>query len=64
MELVESMSTTSWMVVASAAIIILLVLFHKAIKAALKIAVILVMLAFIVYFLHQAGIIQIPGLGN
>ena len=64
MELVESMSTTSWMVVASAAIIILLVLFHKAIKAALKIAVILVMLAFIVYFLHQAGIIQIPGLGS
>jgi hypothetical protein len=64
MELVESMSTTSWMVVASAAIIILLVLFHKAIKAALKIAVILVMLTFIVYFLHQAGIIQIPGLGN
>jgi hypothetical protein len=64
MELFESMSTTSWMVVASAAIIILLVLFHKAIKAALKIAVILVMLAFIVYFLHQAGIIQIPGLGN
>ena len=64
MELVESMSTTSWMVVASAAIIILLVLFHKAIKAALKIAVILVMLAFIVYFLHQAGLIQIPGLGN
>jgi hypothetical protein len=64
MELFESMSTTGWMVIAAALIIIILVLFAKAIKATLKTAVIIVMLAFIVYFLHQAGLIQIPGIGN
>lgn len=52
------------MVVAAAAVIIVLVLFAKAIKTVLKFAVIIVMLVFIVYFLHQAGIIQIPGIGN
>ena len=40
------------------------VVFAKTIKGALKRAVIVVMLAVIVYFLHQAGIIQIPGMGN
>jgi hypothetical protein len=64
MELFESMSTTGWMVVAAATVIIILVLFAKAIKASLKIAVIVVMLVFIIYFLHQAGLIQIPGAGN
>ena len=64
MEFFELMNTTGWLVVAAAFVIIVLVLFAKAIKAALKIAVIVVMLAFIVYFLHQAGMIQIPGIGN
>lgn len=63
MEIFESMNATGWMVVAAASIIIVLVLFHKAVKTVLKIGVIIVMLIFITYFLHQAGIIQIPGIG-
>jgi hypothetical protein len=64
MEIFNSMNATGWMVVAAAGIIIVLVLFSRVIKAMLKTAVVLVMLMFIVYFLHQAGIIQIPGIGN
>jgi hypothetical protein len=64
MEIFESMSATGWMVVAAATVIIILVLFSRVIKAMLKVAVILVMLIFILYFLHQAGIIQIPGIGS
>ena len=48
--------STTWLVVASAIIICILVLFAKAVKLALKLAVIAVMLAFIVYFLRQAGV--------
>ena len=62
MNIIAPMSTTGWMVVAAATAIIILVLFAKAIKASLKFAVIVVMLVFITYFLHQAGLIQIPGI--
>jgi uncharacterized membrane protein len=64
MEFTDSMDATTWMVVLAASVIITLVLFSKAIKFILKLAVIAVMLAVIAYFLQQAGIIQIPGLGN
>ena len=45
------------MVLIAAAIIIVLVLFAKAIKGLLKLAVIAVMILFIIYFLRQAGLI-------
>lgn len=64
MEFFESMDATSWMVVLSAVAIIVLVLFAKFIKGMLKLAVIAAMLVLIVYFLQQAGIIHIPGMGK
>ena len=54
------METTGWMVIAAALIIIVLVIFAKAIKFSLKLAVVAVMLVFILYFLHQAGILSFP----
>ena len=64
MEFLESMDATAGLVILAAVIICALVLFAKAIKGTLKLAVIAVMLVFIAYFLRQAGIIQFPGLGN
>lgn len=64
MEFIESMDATTWMMVLSCSVIIALVLFAKAIKSVLKLAVIAVMLACIAYFLQQAGIIQLPDFGK
>lgn len=50
----------TWMIVISAIIICVLALFAKAIKAPLKLAIFAVMLLYVVYFLVQAGIIQLP----
>jgi hypothetical protein len=52
----QSMDETSWMVIASASSIIVIILFAKAVKTILKIAVISVMLLLIAYFLRRAGI--------
>ena len=60
MDLIATMSTTGLMVIAAASVIIVLVLFSKAIKFILKLAVVAVMLMFITYFLVQAGAITIP----
>jgi len=57
MEQLSNIDSVTLLVVASAIIICVLVLFAKAIKFTLKLAVIAVMLAFIVYFLRQAGIL-------
>jgi hypothetical protein len=56
-ELVSSMDTTSWMVILSAAAIMAFILFAKAVKAVLKIAVIAGMLVVIAFFLRRAGIL-------
>ncbi len=60
METLSTIPSMTWMIVISAIIICVLSLFAKAIKASLKLAIIAVMLLFIVYFLVQAGIIQLP----
>jgi len=64
MEQLSNIDSVTLLVVASAVIICALVLFAKAIKFLLKLAVIAVMLAFIAYFLGQAGIIEFPWAGN
>lgn len=56
-ELASSMDTTSWMVILSAAAIVAFILFAKAVRTVLKIAVIAGMLVVIAYFLRRAGII-------
>jgi len=56
----ESLDATTVLIVLAAVIISVMVVFARAIKVSLKLAVIAVMLIFIVYFLHQAGIIQFP----
>lgn len=64
METLQSIPPMTWMIIVSAVIITVAVLFSKAIKALLKMAVILVMITFVVYFLVQAGIIELPGFGK
>jgi hypothetical protein len=51
-----TMSETSWLVIVSAAIVIAVILFAKAIKLALKLVVIATMLLLIAYFLRQQGV--------
>ena len=50
------MDETAWPAIAAAAIIIVFILFAKAVKATLKLAVIAAMLLVIAYFLRHAGI--------
>ncbi|MDH3345944.1 MAG: hypothetical protein OEL75_02045 [Kiritimatiellaceae bacterium] len=59
MESLSNIPPMTWLIFASAAIICVLVLFSKSIQLSLKPAVIAVMLLFVVYFLIQAGIIQL-----
>ena len=60
METLSTINPMTWLILVAAIIICVLVLFAKAIKFTLKLAVIAVMLAFVTYFLQQAGIIQFP----
>jgi hypothetical protein len=53
----QSMDDTSKLVILSATVIIVFILFSKVIKVILKIAVIAAMLFLIAYFLRQNGII-------
>ncbi len=64
MESLQNMPPMTWMIIVAAIIITGAVLFSKAIKVLLKLAVILVMVLFVVYFLVQAGIIEIPNIGK
>ena len=57
MEQLSNIDSVTFLVIASAVIICALVLFAKAVKFTLTLAGIAVMLAFIVYFLRQAGIL-------
>lgn len=56
-ETFQSLDSMSWIVILSATAIIAFILFAKAIKFTLKLAVIAVMLLLIAYFLRQAGIL-------
>ncbi|MCK4565419.1 MAG: hypothetical protein KAU94_12190 [Verrucomicrobia bacterium] len=57
MDTLSTIDSMTWIIMISALVICMLVLFAKAINAVLKLAVIVVMLAFVAYFLRQAGII-------
>lgn len=56
LELFSSMDNTARMVILSATLIIVFILFAKAVKFVLKLVVIAVMVLFIVYFLRMAGL--------
>ena len=56
LEQLSNIDSVTLLVLISAVIICVLVLFAKAIKFTLKLSVIALMLVFIVYFLRQAGI--------
>ena len=57
MENLQNIDPTTAMVLTAACAIIVLVLFAKFIKGLLKIGIITAMIACILYFLRQAGII-------
>ena len=57
MENLQNIDPTTAMVLIAACAIIILVLFAKFIKGLLKLAIITAMIACILYFLRQAGII-------
>ena len=57
MENLQNIDPLTALVLVAACIIIVLVLFAKAIKGLLKISIITTMIACILYFLRQAGII-------
>lgn len=52
----QSLDSMSWIIILSAAVAIVIILFAKTVKAILKLAVVAVMLVLIAYFLRQAGI--------
>jgi hypothetical protein len=53
-----------WLIIAGAVIITFAALINKAIKLAMKLAVIAVMLMLVFYFLQQAGIFQPATMGH
>jgi hypothetical protein len=63
-EALKDLDSMTWIIIAAAGIIGVAVLFNKAIKFMLKLAVIAVMILFVGYFLVQAGIIELPNMGN
>ena len=60
MEVLQNIDSMTWLIIAAAIIICISVLFAKAIKNILKIAVIGVMILLVGYFLIQARIIVLP----
>ncbi len=64
MESLQSIDPMTWIIVVVAVLISTVVLFNKAVKFILKIAVIGVMILFVVYFLVQAGILELPNIGT
>ena len=60
MESIQSVDPMIWMIFIAAAIITIAVLFNKAIKVIMKVAVIAVMAIVVIYFLVQAGLILPP----
>lgn len=64
MEKLQSISPMAWIIIGTAVLISMLVLFNKAVKFILKLAVIIVMVLFVVYFLVQAGVMESPNIGK
>lgn len=64
MEALESIQPMHWIIFAAAAFIGVTVIFNKAIKLLLKLAVIGVILLFVIYFLVQAGVVEPPAIGS
>ena len=64
MESLKNLDSMTWMILAAAGIICTVVVFNKAVKFMLKLAVIGVMILFVGYFLIQAGVIELPNLGK
>lgn len=60
----ETIPPIHWFIFAVAALIAVVVLFSKAIKFLLKIAVIGGVLALVIYLLVQNGVITLPTFGN
>ena len=56
----DSIDPMLWIILIAATVITLAVMINKAVKTALKLAVIGVMALFVIYFLKEAGIILIP----
>jgi hypothetical protein len=63
-EAIKTMHPMVWIIIVAAVIISSAVLFNKAIKFVLKLAVIGVAILFVVYFLVQANVIELPTLGK
>jgi len=64
LETLKSMSPMVWIIIAAAIFITVGVFFNKAIKFALKLATVAVVLLFVVYFLVQAQVIILPTIGK
>ena len=64
MEALQTMHPMVWIILVSAVIISVTVLFNKAIKFVLKLAVFAVVAMFVIYFLVQANVIVLPMDGN
>jgi len=59
-ETLKSVDTMTWLIAAVAAVICSAVLFNKAIRFMLKLAVIAVLALIVGYFLVQSGVIELP----
>lgn len=64
LEALKTMHPMVWIILVSAVIITGAMLFNKAIKFVLKLAVLLVLVMFVVYFLVQANVIILPTFGK
>lgn len=64
LEALQTMHPMVWIILVSAVIITVGVLFNTAIKFVLKLAVLLVLAMFVVYFLVQANVIILPHFGK
>ena len=56
----ESIPPMHWIIFAAAAFITVAAILNKAIKIILKVAIIVVVLMFVIYFLVQDGVIVLP----
>lgn len=63
-EALQTMNPMVWIIIAAAILISIAVLFNKAVKFFLKLAVIGVVVLFVVYFLVQANVIVLPAFGR
>ncbi|MEN7973450.1 MAG: hypothetical protein ABFR47_06410 [Verrucomicrobiota bacterium] len=60
MKTIQPSDLVTWVIIIAATVVCALVLPAKAIKFTLKLAVVSVMLIIVIYFLQQAGILQLP----